>query len=628
MRLRNRKMVCEKCGKEIPEEKTVCEICNPPEPVIEAGNTTDTIAAQEPVAEVQPFAEPSFDNKKPKRKTGKIIAVIAAVLVVALGVLVAFNFAFVQGLFIKTFLPEETYFKFVEKQALSKHTDSFSVFYGKIMENIANDKIGAEAQVNISLGDDALDLITENVNLDFDLDWLKNISFLLNTNIDGKKQEAGLKFNVGASTLLDLKTYLNMEDGDLFLGIVNLSDKFIGLEDIFSSASNGLSSMASFTISEEMKSALPSEKEFNKLLDKYLDIAVDSLGNVSKTSETIEAGEYAQKVTKLKYDLTEKDVYAMCKEILRELKKDEIIKECINDFEAVMLKEYPDLLEENGFEKGDWYKSFKEAIEDALDNLNEIEGDDEELLTLVDLVNAKHETIGREIEVGGTKVAGYMSVYKGQNFAFQAECEPINLKISGEGTDKNDIVNGVYKVKVSNKELVEIKLDDFNMAMLQEGYLNGNVTLTPSSRLLSEWSDNSFISLLSPAVKFRFENSTEKSDCAITLLSKNEEFLTIALSSKMTDSKKIDLPAQSLSMENSEDVLEWVDSLDLRKLLDALKAAKLPDDILNMLENYVDQIETAGGISALIESYNSMYNDDYGYDYGYDYDYDYSYSYS
>lgn len=619
-------MICKNCGKELPEGTTLCPDCDIQASDTETSVVTDNAVDENTVSEIEEFAQPSFDDQPPKRKKGKLIAIISAAVVVLLAVLIGFNFSFVQGLFIKTFCSEETYFKYVEKKALAELTDTGAVLYGDVTENFDVGNIGSEVKVDLKLGDKLLSLIEENAGTEADLDWLKNMSYTVKANADGKNLDYGIKFNIGEGTLFDIRALFNMDKQDVYLGILNLSDKYIKTSGATDTTAD---TTASFTISPEMKNALPSEQEANELLDKYLDIALGSLGNVTKTSDKIEVGEYTQGVTVLKYELSEKDVMKVAKNVLKELKSDEDIKAYIADVEGVMLEEYAELLEENDYEKGDMYAEFKQAIESALDSINATEADNTEILVLVDYVNAKHEIIGREIEIDGKTVVSYVSAHKGSKFAFKAESEELGLEITGEGTDKNDIISGKYQVKVDYEKMLEFELTDFNVAELKDGKINGSITVTPSSNLISQLFDtdattNTVISMLEPSVKISFESGEKSATVDISVLSKDENLLSVVMTSAVSGGGEITLPAEASVMDSTQ-VVEWADSLDLTKLVDALKAAKLPEDMLDTVELYINAIKEAGGLGTVIESST---NDDYYYDDSYDYDYDYDYGYS
>ncbi len=609
-------MFCKNCGAQIPDGKDLCEMCG------QSTSQADNVQIENPA-----FAAPSFEPQPKKPKKIAWILIIIAAVVAALAVLVALNFSFVKGLFIKTFGSEEDYFKFVEKKALSEYVDCGTDMYGKISENIDMDSFASEVTANIQLGDKALSLIEENAGADVDLDWLKNFSFAVNTAIENKNLDYGVKFNIGDGTIFDIKCLLDMDKQDLYMGILNLSDKYIKVEGGSDTATNTASSVA---LSPELMEALPSDKEANQLLNKYLGIAIDSLGNVTKTSEKMEAGDYSQKVTVLKYELNQEDVIKMCKQVLKELKNDKKVKEYIGDFEAYMLEEYEDLLADD-YKKGNMYRDFKDAIEELIDDLGDTDGSDAEIFTLVDYVNAKHEIIGREIEIDDESIVNYITIHKGSKFAFEAECESLALKIYGDGTDKNDKITGDYEVIVDGKELFTAELESFDTASLKKLNLNGSVKIIPSSDLLSSLfgtssTENTVLSMLEPAIKLTFETNDNSSTIAVDVMSKDDSLLKLTINGSTKEDATVTLPDENAVM-SSDEVMDWVDSFDLNKIVSALEAAKVPSEIVDVAKQYVTYIDQYG-LSSLISSYYGYgSNYDYGYGSGYGYDYDYGYDY-
>lgn len=594
------KMFCKNCGAQIPDGKDLCEMCN-----------QSTSQANNDQIENPAFAVPSFEPQPKKPKKIAWILIIIAAIVAALAVLVALNFSFVKGLFVKTFGSEEDYFKFVEKKALAEYVDCGTDLYGKISENIDMDSFASEVTANIQLGDKTLSLIKENAGVDVDLDWLKNFSFVVNTAIENKNLDYGVKFNIGDGTIFDIKCLLNMDEQDIYMGIVNLSDKYIKVEGRSNIAANTASYVA---LSPELMNALPSEKETNQLLNKYLGVAIDSLGNVTKTSEKIEAGDHSQKVTVLKYELNQEDVIKMSKQVLKELKNDKKVKEYIADFEAYMLEEYEDLLSDD-YKKGDMYRDFKDAIQEIIDDLGDTDGSDAEIFTLIDYVNAKHEIIGREIEIDDQSIVNYITIHKGGKFAFEAECESLGLKIYGDGTDKNDKITGDYEVIVNGKDLFTAELENFDTASLKKLNLNGSIKIVPSSNLLSSLFDmssteNTVLSMLEPAIKLTFETNDNSSIIAIDVMSKDDSLLKLTINGNTKKDATVTLPDENATM-SSDNVMDWVDSFDLNKIVTALETAKVPSEIVDVAKQYVAYIDQYG-LSSLISSY-------YGYGSSYDY---------
>lgn len=634
-------MFCEKCGNLIPEGLTECPNCNPTvenetqdtEVVAqEAPIGETTVLEAEPTAEPETFAEPSFEEAPVKVKKGKkglaLGGIIASVVAVAVAVAVFFNFSFIQGFWIKTFSSDEEYFAFVEKKALSSLADYTTDFYGTAFESLSTDSYAYGSTVELNISDEAIAIIEDALPEEYDsleLNNYKNIRMGLKGSFTADKFALDASLGLGANSLLDLSTILDMTGRDAYIGVTNLSNKYLVFEDVLEELDDAaLNSLLSEVDFEKLSKALPSEEILNSVLNKYLGIALENMGSVTKDSDKFEIGDYSEKLTILEKKVTEKDLLKASKALLKELKTDSDVKDIINDVEMFILDEYEDMLDGSGYEKGDFYDSFKDAIKAALDELDDVEASRDELFTLVDYVNGSHEIVGRAITVDDEEIISYMSVHEGNNFAFKLVCEEAELLITGEGTDKNDVIDADYTVEVEGTEVVDITLESFSF---KDNKINGSVTVAPSSDLLStvvgDSTANSMLSLLEPAIKVSFEMGDTSGKVTYAVLSKNKEFVSMSVSASTTSNKTVEIPTDAM---NSEEIMEWVDTIDVDKAVNVIKSLKLPSEINDLVDTYAASIKDAGGIGAFVESmmngFGSSYDDyydDYS-DYGDSYD--------
>ncbi len=572
------------------------------------------VAAETPTAEsVQAadadFSNPSFEEKPKKSKKGKIVALISAAVAVLLAVAVVLNFTAIKGFFIKNFGSDEAYFQYVEELAFSDFADAGSSLYGSLLSSFEQADSAAEIRLDLELSEELMSFANSASGVDVDLDWLKNISCVLNAKSDDGKQDIGMKFLLGNATLLDLQCLFDMNENEMFIALPNLSDKYISLGSTLS-----LLQMTgtSFEIPEGMLDALPSEGEINDLLKKYLSIALDGFGDVSKDTEVIEVGDCSQEVTVLEYELTGKDVAKMLKEVLKELKNDEDVKACFDELENFIYDEYRLLLMGSGYERGDLYDMFKEGLSDAIDEIDPSEAPSETLLTLVDYVNASHEIVGREIEVGGFTLLSYMTASEGNAFAFEAKCDAIGLRITGDGTEKGDAISATYDVIAEGQKLLELELVDF-VASEGSDAASGDIIISPSSDLLDQYLDssNSAIALLDPALKLSFSGEGDTSSVAFSVLSNGSPLFSLKMSVTTDGDNSVEMPDESDAVD-VDNIDEWVSSIDLNNIVDALENIGLPSELLTALENSIGDID----LNELFDSmggfgYGDIYGDSY-----------------
>ncbi len=583
---------CDKCGHQVgsTEETAFFEDNSGATEVLEENNNNSepaAVAVEEPTLVGDNFAQPSFEKPKKKKKTGLIIGLSAGVVVLAAVALVVCGLTIFRGSLIKAFGSDEAYFKYVENKAFADGADSLSKAYGKMNENVGKSTT-TDANIAFEISDEVIELIEKEVGEEFD--WAKNINADINTVVDDGKEEVELKLNFGEDTVLDFAAILDMEESDMYLAFADLSDKYLLIDNELDASA---SSASAYAADPEFIEAMPTEKEMNKLLKKYIKIAIDNLDNVDKSTEEIEIEGIEQKVTALEFKLTEENAMEIAEEVLKELKKDKDVKEYIKN-----VQEY---LEDEEDYDGDLYDEFKDAVDEALDEIEEGEYDDDKVIfVLTDYVNGRHEIIGRKFEVDSEEIFYYATVRDGKEFAFEAKAA--EYEIEGEGNDKWDKLNAEYKLKFEDITLAEMEITDLDCDKWEDGIVDGNIKITPAKFLLSIMmgeSQLSDISLVDPALELDFEGKKDSSKVEINVLSGDKLYFGMTLSGSVKDGGKVKLPDSS-DVTTSEE--EW--EVDIDKLAEILVNAGVPE---NWLYGRQDT-----GISNGYD-YDDYYNDYYGF---------------
>lgn len=393
-----------------------------------------------------------------------------------------------------------------------------------------------------------------------------------------------MKLNLGNKTILDFDVVV--DNADIYLALLNLSDEYIKIEGEMPEQT---AMIMEYLSDPELKEALPTEKELNKLLKKYLKVAIYELENVEKSSEKLSIGGIDQKVTQLEFELTEENLGNMVIAVLEEMKDCKELKGHIQDIEKY--------LEEEMDYSGDLYDDFQDVLEDAIDGLEDQDFDDDDaMITLTDYVNGKHEIVGRKLEVQNMEIFEYATVRKGSEFAFEATFGP-TIKIEGEGNDKKDILNAEYELYVEKNKVGTLKIADFDLKKWEKDQIKGKITLTPSKEFLSEVLGDSelyAIALVDPALEFSFDSTETTAKMSINLLSGKKVYLGITYDVKTKEGGKVSVPSNYV---DQDDIDEWAESIDPEKLLEILEEAGIPSELLEGLTSSM-----MGSSGAMIEN--------------------------
>lgn len=545
--------------------------------------------AEETVAPQEVFAQPQFEAPaKPRKKISKKalirIGSAAAAVVLVVALVIGFFGDALKGSWTKTFGSDEDYLSYVEKNSTEMATDVLSETYGSLVE-ILSGKMdannGYEMNLKLSVGDQIITMLEDLAKAEtgeaLDMSFMNSIDLGMQVNAKESLSQLAVALNLNETEIAKLEAIMDMEKGDIFLAIPTLSEKYLGISftEVMGAGAmadmDEMAEMMELLTGEELQKALPSEEVLNKLLDKYIGIALDNLSNVKKSTKTVKISGVEQKLTVLKTSVCEQDAFLVVKAILKEAKNDKQIKTVINDLAAWMEK--TDMLD--GMDADEVYKTFQEGVEAALEQFDDMDVkdlSDEAIFVMTSYVNSDHEVVGRHLEVEEKEILYYCEVKKNGKIAFELEAE--GLEIYGEGTEKKGAVNATYTIVAGNKEVCELTLVDFKT---EDDLINGKVRIAPSSELMKEMGlgdmNASALALADPQLELAFASTKTSFSFGINLLSGENLLVGVTLSSKETKASAITLPKDAYELDEAE---EWLKDMDVQKLLDKLEDAGLP----------------------------------------------------
>lgn len=618
-------MICKYCGKELVEGSKFCEECGkevvveeqaPQEPEVKeevvaeeqlAEETTPEtpeepeVVAETPVSEEVPqepvFAQPEFEAPVKKGKKKKVLAVLIPVIavLVALAIVATMFFNVIKGFFVKTFGSDEDYFKFVETKAFGSVTDDFSEFYGEFLAVKPNSETAISETIDLNVSDTVIDLLEEAIEDGtgeaIDLAWLDTVSFDLDVKAKNNIEQMLAAVNINGKEFLDMDFIMDMDKGEVFVAFLSLSDKYLKGEF---STNEETQQLMDILYDEDLRKALPEQDKLDKLLDKYIEVIFENIDDVEKSSDVVEVGDVEQKLTVLEAEIDQEDALDIASAVLKTAKKDKELKEYIKDVAKYLEKK--ELISDSDMV----YDSFKNYIEESIDAIDgtEIDDEDDSSIVWIDYINSKHEVVGRKLKADSNEIASYVLVRDGNKFAFELECQ--GVKLSGEGTEKKDVVNATFTVKNGETEICDIAYID---CKTNADYPNGKIRISPSEDLMEELDlDSSIVSALSianPSIEFNIEGGEKSGKMEINIVSGEEVLVGLTATFKEEKPSNIKKPDSSDVYEKDE-VDEWASEIDVQDLLDKLDEIGISTDFI-------------GSLMA------PSYEDDYDYDYDFDY---------
>lgn len=619
-------MFCKNCGNEIFENQAFCTQCGAPvekpaqevteieaepivneEPAVVEDTVTEDFDIELHVGQEIPVYDEVVAPAK-KKKTGLIIGLASAAVVVALAVLVVLNFNFVKGYAIKTFGSDTDYLRFVEAQSINQSVDSITEAYGVALEEKQDSSATVKLQPKLS--DSAKELIGENLTGEMDIDWINKLSLSATSEVGGDKTAIGLVLALSNSEVLKLDTVTDMEEQMLYLAISNLSDKYIKtdieLDESVAIGEGGMSKIMEALDDPEFKETLPSEKELNELLKKYTDVVINSIEASEISTMYLTVDELIGEFTVVEYEITEEDALIIAEALLNTAKEDAELKEIIESVCGYLAdKEIidPDI---------DYYDEVEEFIDEGIEAVEEAmdEADDNEPIIIKNFVNSKHEICGRTVEVDGEEMFNYITIQKGTKFATEAEVE--NVKVEGSGEVKGTKLNAEYSVKVDKSKYVDVIIEDADVISLSDKKFNGTVRIELSDTFVDKIGEAEFADLMEEydfAFEFKIAAEEKTSKLEVNVLSKGDLFVGFDMTTTIGEADgKITTPSDAIDATDEEALTQWAESLDLTKIVEALEKGGLDEELVTAVESYVDQLKAMMDPDSY---YGDMYDDYY-----------------
>lgn len=525
------------------------------------------------------FAQPQFDAaaKKPKKKfSALLIALIAVVLAGA--VTVGAFFEPIKGMAIKTFGSAEDYLTFVADKAVEDASAEVADAYGKYLKNLdsAATSGAVDASLQLNVGEKAItlleDILEESGASGIDLDWFKNVSLDMDADAKDKAAKIALALKLNGKELANAECIVDMSKQEVFLAVLSMSDKYLKSSiAVDEEAEAALKAMSP----AEIKKVLPSAEVVAALMEKYAAIVYENLENIEKSSETLAIGDVEQVLTTLKVELDAKAAQKIGIALLEAVETDEDLKKIINNVAKYM--EENDQIDD----ADEIYEDFLDSVKEAKTELKEEEPEDaDEKLKLTFYVNGSHDMTGFKAGFEDESVF-VATVRDGEKFAFKMDAGEV--KISGEGTEKKELVNGKYTVKYDGKKICDINVQDLTS---KDDLLNGKISIAPSSDLLKDAGLDSIgasaVSLMNLKVEFVFENKKDSAKVDMNLVSGEDMLLGITVSGKEAEAAEIKMPSGDKVVEEDA-AMDWLQSLDMEGLMNKLKDAGVPESLLQSI---------------------------------------------
>lgn len=487
-------------------------------------------------------------------------------------------------------------------------------------------------ELSVYLSDEAITMLEQAIfagDSGIDWKWINNITVGVDMAQKDDLMSMALDLGLSKTKIISLKILMDMANGKLFMGIPELSDKYLvgaigGASDAPATDADGSGVVPPtqagtpawiLMFTEHGEEFLPDGETFGKLLDKYIDVALKSIAMPAKESVELTVSGVTKTVSQQKIVINQKMIAAILTAVLTEAKADADIKAILQNFEKLAVEEY-------GAHEMDMHGEFVKMIDEVLTEISADTELSEAPLGAVTLYTDGDTLAGLAVEVtsqGQTQEVFSCITLNAADKTGTKLNAANRFAITGSGSLTGGKLNGTYEVSVENKVLLSVELKDF----VEDGAnVSGAIRLWPEDGLYDMMGSEatSALSVMDLGLEFVINGTANSCELTINILNGDKVYAGITVKSTVSTNASVTLPSgsQVVDANDSAAVQNWASALDLNKIVENLRKGGLPSELVQALEmalNYMEQPSAGFGPSfGQVDSSYDEYNDYYATD--------------
>lgn len=571
-------MSCPNCNHPLKDDAIICESCGFPVNLKTdtKPETTDSVSEEENITQIRDLSDKTEDKpkknktktnkaKKEKKKFTKKKAIILSAVSLLLAVIILFvslNFTAVIGFLIKTFGSDAAYFKFVEKNSF----DSYSVDIMEAIDNyrdVFKSDFCKDIIVKMHAEDEIISIAEEHTEAEYgiSLGWLNDLLVEGTVNVKDQKTQAELTASLGNKEITDISFIKFSETGDQYLGFPCLTDKYLHTQtEPQKSLTTG-----KLLDDPDIKALLPSTKERNKILARYLMIIIKEIDkdSVKGYDKEVTVSGATEKLRVLEFTMDTDTANTIKKNILVKMRDDKEIKDIIERFAPVLEKK--EVIKSSDTLYSDFTKTIDKELAQVEKYLKNPQN--KELFKLVDYVNNKHIIVGRDLIIDNEKVYSFIKLQENYTISTSAQIEGHRVTLNGSGTLKEDILKGKFSFNTDGTTYLNVTLSEMNIEDAKNGNFQSKLTLTPTKALLDKYltDESSYLKYAKPSVVLELDINKDTAMINAYATALGKELMNISLSATNATPYTITKPDDKyiVNEENKDEFFASFDKLTL-----------------------------------------------------------------
>lgn len=515
-------------------------------------------------------------------------------------------------------LSDEEYMQKLEQNNIGGLMDTLTDIYGTLGSFSSGESInqGVEMAVSLQVGDYVLDMLEESYTSStgsyMDFSFLSRIGLDLDVSMVDELVGYDIALMLANEKIISLSALVNMTSSMVWLAVPELNDTYVKV-DVTDMGLDMGSILGSMQNMPDVTGVLPSDEQLSELLNRYLEIALANIKNVTRTATTLELDGLKQDCTEMSVKIYQADAQAVLKAVAQEALEDDDLKEIIENFtdyyNELMRAQYENMGYGSYWQDIELYSSFVEFLEATLEEMevSDDELDTENYIELITYIDDDHNIIGRKLTAGREGNMHYYTVKEGNAFAFEAVIEDAGFEITGSGTDKSGTVDGEYTLTVQGTDYVVLEVENWKTS---GGSVEGTLRIEPTAYLMNKiFGGSNALPFADIALEIKLDMD-DQVYMELNLLGNDALVVGLVLEARTSSADDLREPSNAIDLNNQSALMDWVEDMDFDTVFRNMRNAGVPSDLVDLLEEGLDMAMNGG---------YSEPDYDYDYDYGYDY---------
>lgn len=481
--------------------------------------------------------------------------------------------------------------------------DSLTNLYGALLGAFGGnqpDSYGYEMDLVVTLGQEVLEGVSQSFQqsgINSDASWLREIGLRMEMNYSGDLTQTIVDAQLSGKTIISADVIVDMVGGMGYVGVPAIHNQYMGTQMDMSQMSGGNAMLEEYA---GLVKDLPTDKELNTLLTRYLNVVLETLNDPTTGETELSTGGITKKVTTTTYSFTQYNVMDIATEILTTAKTDGELEKVLDAFTKVVNEQGAKQAADQGYTwtDVDLHAEMLESIDPALEDIQEAKqnAEDLELARLV-IYTDGDDQVGGMVQVNsGYALVDYLNFFSLEDGDQTALFVNVmgTVYVTGTGEKTGSKFSGEYVLSNLGGALAYVEIEDFDTQALKKGELDGTLRLSFGDTLL----DSMGSSMPIPedlVIELKLDTDGQKSRIDCNLYAEDVLILGIAMSSKITSGGMIKVPASYADASDSEAMQAWADAVNFEAVLDNLRSAGVPSDVVDLLKQSIENAMSGSG---------------------------------